>query len=143
VFFDHVFDATLFLSLFQILAHNAVHAAFAGYTGVTVGLVREREKRGSGGGGEEEVRGDDYKTLFNHPLSPPGLFLGEHPLRDAAHRDDHPGAPSSGPPWQAVEQAARFDRATEFRGRQLRRAVSVNDEGGEIVSSFSLIARFV
>ena len=23
----------------QILAHNAVHAAFAGYTGVTVGLV--------------------------------------------------------------------------------------------------------
>ena len=23
----------------QVLAHNAVHAAFAGYTGVTVGLV--------------------------------------------------------------------------------------------------------
>ena len=27
------------LSPRQILAHNAVHAAFAGYTGVTVGLV--------------------------------------------------------------------------------------------------------
>ena len=23
----------------QVLAHNAVHAAFAGYTGITVGLV--------------------------------------------------------------------------------------------------------
>ncbi len=28
-----------FTALVQVLAHNAVHAAFAGYTGVTVGLV--------------------------------------------------------------------------------------------------------
>ena len=33
----------------KVLAHNAVHAAFAGYTGVTMGLVNTHVSRGGPG----------------------------------------------------------------------------------------------
>jgi 6-phosphofructokinase len=40
----------------KVLAHNAVHAAFAGYTGVTVGLVNTHvSSQGGGRGGPNEM----------------------------------------------------------------------------------------